>query len=154
KAVNLGKSVNTQFDEISPFIHANNRTLYFASNGLPGYGGYDIYYVERTGSGWSEPKNVEAPINDHEDQFSLYITADGTKGYYVEEGAGASSRIMEVTVSEEARLKCRSNYVARIVTDRHAGRPLAAEIELSDIKTNERESVVVSDRVTGEHLIV
>ncbi|MDV3307410.1 MAG: OmpA family protein [Cyclobacteriaceae bacterium] len=154
KAVNAGRSVNTQFDEISPFIHANNRTLYFASNGLPGYGGYDIYYVEKTGSGWSAPKNLEAPINDHEDQFSLYITADGTKGYYVHEDADASSRIMEVIIPEEDRLRFRSNYVEGIVTDRQTGKPLAADIELVDINTNQPESVVVSDSVTGEYLIV
>lgn len=154
KAVNAGKSINTAFDEISPFIHANNRTLYFATNGLPGYGGYDIYYVEKTAGGWSEPKNLEAPINDHEDQFSLYITADGTKGYYVQEDAGASSRIMEITIPEEARLRFRSNYVTGIVTDRQTGKPLAADIELVDINTNQRESVVVSDSVTGEYLIV
>ncbi len=154
KAVNAGKSVNTSFDEISPFIHANNRTLYFASNGLPGYGGYDIYYVEKTSGGWSQPKNVEAPINDHEDQFSLYITADGTKGYYVHEDAGASSRIMEVTIPEEDRLRFRSNYVEGVVTDRQTGKPLAADIELVDINTNHPESVVVSDSITGEYLIV
>src|SRR5690606_12100468 len=154
KAVNAGRSVNTQFDEISPFIHANNRTLYFASNGLPGYGGYDIYYVENTGSGWSAPKNLEAPINDHEDQFSLYITADGTKGYYVHEDADASSRIMEVIIPEEDRLRFRSNYVEGIVTDRQTGKPLAADIELVDINPNQPESVVASDRVPGEYLIV
>jgi outer membrane protein OmpA-like peptidoglycan-associated protein len=154
KAVNAGKGINTQFDEISPFIHANNRTLYFASNGLPGYGGYDIYYVERTAGGWSEPKNLDAPINDHEDQFSLYITADGAKGYYVHEDADASSRIMEMIIPEENRLRFRSNYVTGIVTDRQTGKPLAADIELVDINTNQSESVVVSDSVTGEYLIV
>lgn len=154
KAVNAGKNVNSQFDEISPFIHANNRTLYFASNGLPGYGGYDIYFVEKTAGGWSQPKNMDAPLNDHEDQFSLYITADGAKGYYVHEDAGATSRIMEVIIPEEDRLRFRSNYVAGVVTDRQTGKPLAADIELVDINTNEPESVVVSDSVTGDYLIV
>ncbi|HEY0772334.1 MAG TPA: tetratricopeptide repeat protein, partial [Sphingobacteriaceae bacterium] len=42
KARNAGKTLNTVYDEISPFIHVNNRTLYFASNGLTGFGGYDI----------------------------------------------------------------------------------------------------------------
>src|SRR5690606_5549668 len=71
KAVNLGKAMNSQFYEITLFIHANNRTLYFASNGLPGYWGYDIYYVEKTTGGWSATKNQKAPINDHDDRFSL-----------------------------------------------------------------------------------
>lgn len=159
KAVNAGKEVNTSFDEISPFIHVNNRTLYFASNGLPGYGGYDIFYLEKTSSGgWSTPVNVDAPINDHQDQFSLFITADGTRGYYVHEvtgtGANSTSRIFEVEIPEEERLKFRSNYVEGVVTDRKTGKPLAAEIELLNINTNEAESVVKSDSISGEYLIV
>src|SRR5690606_12752652 len=154
KAVNAGKEVNTSFDEISPFIHVNNRTLYFASNGLPGYGGYDIFYLEKTSSGgWSTPVNVDAPINDHQDQFSLFITADGTRGYYVHEvtgtGANSTSRIFEVEIPEEERLKFRSNYVEGVVTDRKTGKPLAAEIELLNINTNEAESVVKSDSISG-----
>lgn len=159
KAENAGKVVNTSFDEISPFIHANNRTLYFASNGLPGYGGYDIFYLVKTGEGgWSGPTNLDAPINDHQDQFSLFVTADGTKGYYVHEVSGeeanSTSKIFEVEIPEEDRLKFRSNYVEGTVTDRQTGKPLAAEIELVDINTNDVESVVNSDSVTGEYLIV
>lgn len=159
KAVNAGKTVNTSFDEISPFIHANNRTLYFASNGLPGYGGYDIFYLVKNGAGgWSEPVNLGAPINDHQDQFSLFITADGTKGYYVHEVSGAAasatSKIFEVEIPEEDRLKFRSNYVEGTVTDRQTGQPLAAEIELLNINTNEAESFVKSDSISGEYLIV
>lgn len=159
KAVNAGKEVNTSFDEISPFIHANNKTLYFASNGLPGYGGYDIFYLVKTGGGgWSAPVNLGAPINDHQDQFSLFVTADGTKGYYVHEVSGAeassTSKIFEVEIPEEDRLKFRSNYVEGTVTDRQTGQPLAAEIELLNINTNEAESFVKSDSISGEYLIV
>lgn len=51
RAKNVGKPVNTIYDEISPFIHVNNRVLYFASNGLVGFGGYDIFFSERDTSG-------------------------------------------------------------------------------------------------------
>lgn len=61
---------------------------------------------------------------------------------------------MEVIIPEEDRLRFRSNYVAGVVTDRQTGKPLAADIELVDINTNEPESVVVSDSVTGDYLIV
>src|SRR5688572_27011187 len=77
KAVNAGRQINSQFDEISPFIHVNNRSLYFASNGLPGFGGYDLFVSERESATWGPPVNIGAPINDNEDQFSLFITADG-----------------------------------------------------------------------------
>lgn len=158
KAVNAGKSVNSQFDEISPFIHANNRTLFFASNGLPGFGGYDLFYVEKDSLDWTKPKNIGAPINNQEDQFSLYVTADGKKGYYSHEeatGAGASvSRIFELDFPEESQLKYRSNYVKGIVRDKATRKVLSAKIELINISKNRVESLVESDSITGEYLMV
>ncbi len=158
KAVNVGKPINSAFDEISPFIHANNKTLYFASNGLPGFGGYDLFSVDKDSAEWSAPKNIGAPINTHEDQFSLFITADGKKGYYSQEesiGAGATrSRIFELLIPEESQVKYRSNYVSGIVRDKKTRKVLAAKIELINISKNEVESLVESDSVTGEYLIV
>jgi OmpA-OmpF porin, OOP family len=158
KAVNAGKQVNSQYDEISPFIHVNNQTLYFASNGLPGFGGYDIFYCERDSNAWTSPKNIGAPLNDHEDQFSLFITADGKKGYYSHEETLKSgfsrSKIYEIEIPEENQMKFRSNYVTGIITDKISKRPLKAKIELINLKTNKIESLVESDSITGEYLIV
>lgn len=158
KAVNAGKQVNSQFDEISPFIHVNNQTLYFASNGLPGFGGYDIFFVEKDSAGWSQPRNMGAPINNYEDQFSLFITADGKKGYYSHEEnleSGASrSKIFEVDIPEESQVKYRSNYVKGIVRDKETKVPLSAVVELINIGNNTVESLVESDSVSGEYLIV
>lgn len=159
RAKNVGRPVNTVYDEISPFIHANNRILYFASNGQTGYGGYDIFFSERdTASSWSAPKNIGAPINNYEDQFSLFITADGKKGYYSHEETKAAgyttSKIYEIEIPEADRIQFKSNYVKGIVRDRKTNLPLSAKIELINIVTNEVESLVASDSVTGEYLIV
>ncbi len=81
-AVNAGKKINTDKDEISPFIHANGESLYFSSNGRAGLGGLDIYMSEKPGGNdWSEPLNLGYPLNDAHDQVSLYISSDGQKGY-------------------------------------------------------------------------
>ena len=159
RARNVGRPVNTIYDEISPFIHVNSRILYFASNGLVGFGGYDIYFCERDSSGaWSNPKNIGSPINNHEDQFSLFITADGKKGYYSHEqaqDAGYSiSHIYEIVIPEENRIRYRSNYVKGVVRDKETREPLAATIELINLETNETESLVSSDSVSGTYLIV
>ncbi len=158
KAINAGKQVNSQYDEISPFIHVNNQTLYFASNGLPGFGGYDIFYCEHDSSSWSTPKNIGAPLNDHEDQFSLFITADGKKGYYSHEETLKSgfsrSKIYEIEIPVESQMKFRSNYVTGIITDKILKQPLSAKVELINLKTNKVESLVESDSVTGEYLMV
>jgi OOP family OmpA-OmpF porin len=158
KARNLGKPVNTIYDEISPFIHVNNRVLYFASNGLVGFGGYDIFFSERDSTGWSDPKNLGSPINNHEDQFSLYITSDGKKGYYSHEEvrpAGyTASRIFEIEIPEQHRVRYKSNYVKGVVRDKKTGQPLRASIELINLDSKETESLVSSDSVSGSYLIV
>ncbi len=158
KAINAGKQVNSQYDEISPFIHVNNQTLYFASNGLPGFGGYDIFYCERDSSNWTAPKNIGGPLNDHEDQFSLFITADGKKGYYSHEETLKSgfsrSKIYEIEIPVENQMKFRSNYVTGIITDKISKQPLNAKVELVNLKTNKIESLVESDSITGEYLMV
>src|SRR5690349_22650971 len=159
RAKNVGKPVNTIYDEISPFIHVNNKALYFASNGLVGFGGYDIFFSERDSAGaWTEPRNIGSPINNHEDQFSLYITSDGKKGYYSHEevrDAGYSvSRIYEIEIPEQNRIRYKSNYVKGIVRDKQTREPLVASIELINLQTKETESLVYSDSVSGAYLIV
>ncbi len=158
KARNLGGQVNTQYDERSPFIHVNGRTLYFATNGLVGFGGYDIFYTEKTDNTWSVPVNMGSPINDHENQYSLFITADGQKGYYSHEenlrNGHEKSVIVEIQIPEDQVIKYKSNYVKGIVTDSRTGENLEAQLELFDINKNEIVSFVESDSISGRYLMV
>jgi outer membrane protein OmpA-like peptidoglycan-associated protein/tetratricopeptide (TPR) repeat protein len=156
-AVNMGSAINTRGEDVSPFIHPNNRTLYFASNGRTGFGGYDIFFTERTTEGWSEPENFGAPVNTGEDQVSLFISANGEKGYYSLEDQSnpeVKSVIYEFDIPEELRVDSRASYVFGRVTDEETGEFIEAEIELYDLETDLREGLVRSDPVTGEYLIV
>lgn len=158
RAVNAGPDINTPYDEISPFIHANNKSLYFASNGLPGFGGYDIFITEKTATGWKTPKNIGNIINDNEDQFSFFITANGEKGYYSHEETlttGASrSKLYQVLIPKQHQVQFRSNYVKGLVRDKVTQQPLAARIELINLADNEMISLVNADSLTGEYLMV
>ena len=79
---NLGPEVNTAGNETAPFIHIDNRTLYFSSNGLTGMGGSDLFYCRRTGdTTWSKPKNMGYPINTTANEESISITIDGKRAY-------------------------------------------------------------------------
>jgi tetratricopeptide (TPR) repeat protein len=79
---NLGPSVNTAGDESTPFIHADNQTLYFTSNGHIGYGGDDLFLSKKGPKEWSVPQNLGYPINTIENEGSLVIAADGETAYY------------------------------------------------------------------------
>lgn len=159
QARNLGREVNTSGDEISPFIHVNNRTLYFASNGLTGFGGYDIFYQEKQDNGsWSKAINMGGPINDHEDQFSLFVTADGTKAFYSHESVNdkgqTRSQLYETLVPENQRPKKSSSYVRGKILDKETKRPLRAKVELIDLERDTLESFTRSDSISGEYLMV
>lgn len=156
KAENLGPKINTSYDEISPFIHVNGRTLFFAANGRLGFGGYDLFRSEKENGEWQEPVNFGYPVNNHEDQFSLFITADGKRGYYShEEGSmNTSGKIYEISVPEDLQIKFRSNYVKGKVKDKKTGLPLNARIELYNVVKNELISTVNSDSITGAYLMV
>lgn len=73
---------NSKGNEMSPFIHPDGNTLYFASDGHPGMGGYDIFMCKKLPRGeWSTPVNLGYPINSDKDEISFVVSADGKKGY-------------------------------------------------------------------------
>jgi len=81
-AINLGPTINTPDDEESPFIADDGVTLYFASNGHPGYGDQDIFFSRRRADGsWGKPQNLGQPINSPTRELSFFMNAKGNKGY-------------------------------------------------------------------------
>jgi OOP family OmpA-OmpF porin len=156
KAENLGDKINTPYGERSPFLHVNGSTLFFSSDGRPGFGGYDIYRSELEDGKWTEPVNFGYPVNTHEHQFSLFITRDGQRGFYSHEDnkKANSSKIIEITIPEELQLRYKSNFVKGIIRDKKTKAPLKARIDLYNINKNELRSFVWSDSITGEYLMV
>lgn len=79
--INLGKNVNTEENELFPFI--NTGMLYFSSKGFNGYGGYDIFIAKLNKSGMPfSLKNVGQPINSYRDDMALITQNDGATGYF------------------------------------------------------------------------
>ncbi len=83
KPYNLGSFINTKYNEMSPFIHFDNQTLYFASDGWPGMGAKDIFLCRRLeDNSWSKPENLGYPINSSESDNSLFVSPDGSIAYF------------------------------------------------------------------------
>lgn len=154
KAFNAGKSINTAFDEIAPFIHSNGLNLYYASNGLPGFGGYDIYVAEKQNQQWREPKNLGHPLNDFSDQYSFVVNAKGDLAYYSKEEGKNQSKVYSALIPEEWRVSRRSNIVRGTVVDATTKKPLKAKIELHDLRIDTLLSVFSSDSIVGSYLFV
>lgn len=92
KAKNIGPVVNTSRDEVSPFFHSINKTLYFGSTGqLKNYGGFDIFKSRWLGSQWEEPKNVGPLINTKVNEYYFSIDGKGENIFYSSSKRGNES---------------------------------------------------------------
>jgi peptidoglycan-associated lipoprotein len=80
KAVNLGTNINSDGDEMYPFLR-DDGALFFSSNGLIGMGGLDIFKVEKVGDSWGKPANMKYPINSAGDDFAIIFEGKAEKGY-------------------------------------------------------------------------
>lgn len=154
KAINLGNIINTANDEISPFIHANGHTLFFASDGHLGMGGLDLFMTESKIGIYSKPENLGFPVNTHEDQVALFILADGLKGYYSSD-VKSDIKLFQFDIPKKLFDKFkRASYVKGTVQDASNLQNLSAEIELIDLKTSKVVEKTVSDAVTGQYTAV
>ncbi len=84
--LNIGSEINTESDEISPFLAYDNKTLYFASAGRDGFGGFDLYVAKRlddSWTNWSEPKNLGGDINSKFEEGGIYLTLLSKYAYLV-----------------------------------------------------------------------
>ena len=82
--INLGAQINSPYDEASPFIAKDGRTIYFSSNNLKSMGGFDIFKSRYDDSQqiWETPKNMGKPINSAEDDLHFKLASNGLEGYF------------------------------------------------------------------------
>lgn len=148
RPVNLGDSVNTPGDESSPFIHADNMTLYFASTGWPGVGNSDLYYARRRLDGhWGTPHNLGYPINTIDHEGSLFVAADGKTAYFASNRSDSrgSLDLYSFELYPEARPR-RTLYVEGYVYDHQTGERLEALVHLNILNASGAGSRIVTNR--------
>jgi outer membrane protein OmpA-like peptidoglycan-associated protein len=151
---NLGATINTPGDDAAPFIHSDGRTLYFASNGRVGMGGYDIYYSTLQPDGtWSEPQNMGYPINTPADEINIFIDAAGSMAYISsdKEGGFGGLDLYSFELAESLRPNP-VTYIKGVVRDAESGLPLTADIEMVDLSTRQVLTHTASDAETGAFL--
>lgn len=140
EAKKIPGKVNTNGQEVSPFIHFDNRSLYFSSNGHPGMGDLDFFVSRRQADDtWGEPQNLGYPINTAGQEFSLIVAPDGKTGFFssdnIENGFGRLD-LFSFELPEESRAE-EIAYIRGKVTNKKTGEPISAEIEFSDLDKNE-----------------
>lgn len=153
-AENLGAEINTAGDESSPFIHADNQTLYFTSNTLPGYGEEDLFLVRKGANGkWGKPQNLGYPINTIHHEGTLFIAADAKTAYYSSDRSDTRGGldIYSFNLREDIRPN-KTLWVKGKVFDQKTTTGLPSAVELIDLATKEIISKVQTDE-TGNYLI-
>lgn len=81
KASNMGKRINSPSDELSPFIHPDCHSFYFASNGWKTIGGSDLFYIDLDNIKMKTPRNIGSYINTENDETNIGVLADGKTAY-------------------------------------------------------------------------
>lgn len=79
---NLGPTINSEYDDNSPYLSKGGNELYFSSNRLQGFGGYDLYKSTYNSNSWENAINLGLPINSPRDEKDIYLTFDGTQAIY------------------------------------------------------------------------
>jgi len=77
----LDYTINSEWDEEAPYVNATG-TLFFSSNGHPGYGGFDVYKTNFVNGAWTKPENLGQPINSAGDDIYFTLRPNSSKGYY------------------------------------------------------------------------
>ena len=153
KPKNLGAPINTPGDDICPFIHPDNQTLYFSSDGHPGLGNKDIFMSRRDSTGkWSEPVNLGYPINTHREEIGLVVDNQGTTAYFSSNAYSATKNIYTFDLPEAVRPNPVS-YVNGLVTDAKTLQPLKAQVQLLNLKSGDTVMSVASSAETGDFLV-
>ncbi len=155
KPINLGDSINTPYNEISPFIHPDNTTLYFASDGKIGMGGLDLFVIKKQNdSVWGGAKNLGYPINTFKDENSLIVNTKGNKAYYASniEGGQGGLDLYSFDLYKEAQPEP-VTYLKGKIFDSKTKQPLSAKFELIDLDTDKLIIESYSSKKNGEFLI-
>lgn len=134
---NLGESVNSEYDEDSPFIHNSGEVLFFSSKGHLGMGGYDVFFSRlQEDSTWGSAVNFGAPVNSTNDDVYFNWTADESKGYYSTQrtdGYGEKDIYVIRRPFDDPNITVLKGYVEDVIS----GKPVKAMVIVMDAETKE-----------------
>jgi outer membrane protein OmpA-like peptidoglycan-associated protein len=134
EAINLGPTINTKGDDQTPFIHADNQSLYFSSNGRVGFGGSDIYVSRKKIDGnWTTPVNLGYPINTYDNEGSIAVASNGATAYIASDRSDTRGEldIYKITLAENTRA-FKTWYIKGQIIDAKTKKSLAAELQIVD----------------------
>lgn len=154
RAVNAGAAVNTPADEMSPSIAPDGKSLFFASKGHGGAGGFDLFAATGggdRGTGWGAIENLGTPINSSADEFYFVSLPNSTNAYFVSDRNGD----MDIMIAYPNPFPPEAMVaVAGTVSDAATHAPVAAKITVTDLTSGEVVATYATDDRTGGYYVL
>jgi outer membrane protein OmpA-like peptidoglycan-associated protein len=156
--VNLGPEINTSYDEQSPFIHPDNESLYFSSNGWPGMGNKDLFlsrkaYSGEKQTGWQKPENLGFPINTFAEESGLSISSNGKLAFFSSNQKEGFGKLDIYSFELPEKLKPKAvTYVKGNVFDNLSKEVLDAHIQITNLANGKTIYDEIADPETGVFL--
>ncbi|MCX6333194.1 MAG: tetratricopeptide repeat protein [Bacteroidia bacterium] len=153
-ATNLGPVINTEYNEDTPFLSENDKTLFFSSAGHYNIGGYDIFYSTLLEDGqWSTPMNIGYPLNTTDDDLFFHPLNDGYQAYYamISDGGFGQSDIYRIEIFSDQNPRKFTVKGNVKVADLNITANDSVLITSTNLKEKEKSVVTYSDPVTGNY---
>ncbi len=147
KPENLGPIINSKGDETCPFIHSDNQSLFFNSNGHPGYGMADLFISRKSkGKQWQTPENLGYPINTIDDEGSLIVASDGKTCFYASDFGKSENGLDIYSFVIRNDIKAiKTTWVTGKVFDQKTLKGLPSSVELTDINNRDFSTSIQTD---------
>ena len=153
--VKLPSTINSDKQNHFPYIHPDNQTLYFVSDGHYTVGGDDIFFAKKQADGsWGQAKNLGYPINSIMNEQALIVNAKGNLAFVSSDrhGGYGNMDIYSFELYPEARPNA-VTYFKGIIRDKESQLPLEADFELIDLESGQITTASKSDKINGSFLL-
>ncbi|WP_343763533.1 OmpA family protein [Gangjinia marincola] len=157
RPIYMGNTINTDANEVTPFLASDNKTLYFSSNGHGGRGSNDIFVTKRlddTWTNWSTPVNLGAPINTPGYDADFSLSAKGDYGYLVTTtDTYGKADIAQIKLTSEVKPNPVVLVTGRVLNQK-TNEPIGAEVVYELLKNGQVEGVAASDPKNGVYKVI
>lgn len=155
--------VNTSYNEKAPFVHADNKHMYFSSDQYYTLGSYDLFYAEAKGAGWVNVQNLSSAINTEGDEHGIQIDADG-KTAYISSNIGNRMGTFDIyqfilpkayqseyrkVVSGQLNYLPKDGFLMKLISE--SGNEIA---ELKPKESNRRFAAVLTEEQANQNLLL
>lgn len=148
---NMGQKVNTEGQEMFPFISSDN-TLYFSSNGHLGLGGLDVFYTKEIDGKMAPVRNVGVPINSNADDFAFSINNEAEEGFVSSNREGGQGSD-DVYAFKKLQPICDVQIIATVLDDKTRQPLNGASVALYDAEGNKLSTKTTNAEGVAEFII-